>query len=66
MKSPIDTIYEQVEAEQTVKLPSFKRVALLVSRAMAGLAAQRQAKSIPGQVEVFTKEEDAFAHLDAL
>ena len=61
-----DRLLERATAEQTVKLPSFKRVALLVSRPMAGLSAHRQAKSIPGQVEVFTKEEDAFAHLDAL
>jgi len=60
-----DRLLEQATAEQTIKLPSFKRVALLVNLPMAGLSALRHAKSLPGQVEVFTSEEEAFAHLDA-
>lgn len=61
-----DRLLERATAEQTVKLPIFKRVALLVGLSVAGLAAQRHARSIPGQVKVFTNEEEAFAHLDAI
>lgn len=61
-----DRLLEKAAADEANKLPSFRRVALLVSAPVSVLTAQRQARSIPGQVTVFTSEEEAFAHLDAL
>ena len=52
--------------EYAIFVSAAATVAIPTTSASTRWLTQRQAKSIPGQVEVFTKEEDAFAHLDAL
>lgn len=62
----LDRQFDRAMADQETQVPGFRRVALLVGPAMAGLPALRHVKSFAAQAEVFTREEDAFTFLDAL